>query len=357
MKLRTSLLLLPITLAALGFAGACANNGSTGGSGDGDGDGDGDTASGGSGDGDGDIVGDGDGDLGGAGGAGDCGACPNDNDPCTEDECNPETGECGIPRSGNACDDGVYCNGGDTCEDGECSVHEGDPCAAACNEGADACECETVEDCPGNNLAGMEHGEDGEWGTIDIGASCQYDNDCDEACSCSVTKVTYECNSGQCDDTEDDFIDNSCDTRETDGDPCASDDVFCNGTEKCEAGSCETDASTAPACPGGPAYCYGPLDACVTCLPGTFRCTYTDQVVEHTETCLSNGEWDINSFTSCNTGANLYCDPENGGCKSGFFSPKDHEFELPKLLEGLPPLERGVSTERLLGLTLRSEFG
>ena len=111
-KISTLSLLLGALCVSPSFA-ACGGSDADGSGGDGDGDGDGD---GGDGDGDGDN-GDGDMAVGGQGGGGGMTCdeeCVDDNNPCTEDACNPKTGECGIPRSGNTCDDGIYCNGADT---------------------------------------------------------------------------------------------------------------------------------------------------------------------------------------------------------------------------------------------------
>jgi hypothetical protein len=284
--------------------------------------------------------------------------CTDDGNPCTEDTCNEKTGKCGVPRTGNACDDGIFCNGNDTCDAGECSEHAGDPCSeTSCNEGSNTCECAKVEHCPGEDLSSEKNGGAGEWGTIEVGDSCEYDSTCDEACSCSVAKTTYECVAGSCKATKENLIDTTCGSRDTDGTTCKSNGVFCDGTEKCASGSCLSDPTTVPACKGGPAYCYAPLDKCVTCVPGTFKCVPSGSD-ELTVECLSNGEWDPSSWNaSCYASSSMVCDPTTGGCKSGAFHPKDRDFNVPNLLRDIPPLERGLRTGDVLDRAIASEFG
>jgi hypothetical protein len=51
--------------------------------------------------------------------------CPDDGDPCTDDVCDPGSGECGVPiEDGGACEDGLPCTVFEVCVEGSC---EGDP--------------------------------------------------------------------------------------------------------------------------------------------------------------------------------------------------------------------------------------
>lgn len=170
----------------------------------------------------------------GTGGSGEGGApsdncenveCPNDNNPCTEDVCNPETGKCGIPRTGTKCNDGLFCNGADKCDNGKCTDHAGSPCASgqACNEAEDACECTKDEHCPEEEL--------GEW------SEPTFDNVCDKTGAKSRTVTSYTCEQGMCKSSV--TTENGSDDRETDGTECPNDDKFCNGlVGKCQNGSC-----------------------------------------------------------------------------------------------------------------------
>jgi hypothetical protein len=161
--------------------------------------------------------------------------CPDDDNPCTEDECNPDTGECGIPRSETICDDGVYCNGKDICDAGECSVHEGNPCSGTCNEAGEYCECSKKADCPEDEV--------GEWG------ECAYATTCVETAMRNRTRVTYSCNGvGKCVAAAPVIESEAC-SRETDGLSC-DDGLRCTGTDKCKAGNCD---HTGNPCAGGAA--------------------------------------------------------------------------------------------------------
>jgi hypothetical protein len=177
-------------------------------------------------------------------------SCADDNNPCTEDECNPATGECGIPRSETACDDGVYCNGADTCDAGECSVHEGNPCSGTCNEAGKYCECASADDCPAD--------EPGEWG------ACGYESTCDEAATQSRPVTKYSCNNvGKCVGTA--VVENMPCTRDTDGTVCETDNNRCNGTEKCKAGACVPDNVDPCAGNASNPYCYNGDPTCRVC--------------------------------------------------------------------------------------------
>lgn len=176
--------------------------------------------------------------------------CPDDDNPCTEDECNPDTGECGIPRSETSCDDGVYCNGADTCDAGECTAHEGNPCSGTCNEGGEYCECSTKEDCPAD--------EPGAW------SECAWANECVETAMKTRPVTKYTCNGvGKCVGAA--AVEQEACTRDTDTIACTSDNNRCNGTEKCKAGNCVPDA--VDPCKGNAAnpYCYNADPTCRVC--------------------------------------------------------------------------------------------
>lgn len=181
--------------------------------------------------------------------------CPDDDNPCTEDECNPDTGECGIPRSETSCDDGVYCNGADTCDAGECTVHEGNPCSGTCNEAGEYCECATKEDCPADIVG--EYGE------------CAYATECVETAMKSRTVTKYSCNGvGKCVAGAPTIETAPC-TRETDTNVCTDDGNRCNGTEKCKNGQCTGD--NVNPCAGNAAlpFCYPSGEQCRKCTGST----------------------------------------------------------------------------------------
>lgn len=201
--------------------------------------------------------------AGGDGGAGGSGVdlcagldleCEDDDNPCTEDECNPATGKCGIPRDGASCDDGLFCNGEDTCSDGECSVHEGNPCGKrACDEAEDYCECGSDKDCPSD--------EPGNW------SECMFDaeNVCDETGTRTRPVTTYSCDAGKCVSDVEVETDDTC-TRDTDGMTCPSDSKLCTGDETCKNGVCTSAGN--PCKDASKKYCYESGTMCRECSGG-----------------------------------------------------------------------------------------
>jgi hypothetical protein len=179
--------------------------------------------------------------------------CEDDDNPCTEDECNPATGECGIPRSETACDDGKYCNGEDTCDAGACTVHAGNPCGATCNEAGNYCECSGPADCPADDL--------GDW------SECTYANECVEATTRSRPVTKYSCNDvGKCVAASPIIETEPC-TRETDGTACTDNNNICDGLELCKNGSCVPQGASADPCKNNAAlpYCYNGDPTCRVC--------------------------------------------------------------------------------------------
>jgi hypothetical protein len=183
--------------------------------------------------------------------------CPDDDNPCTEDECNPDTGECGIPRSETACDDGKFCNGEDTCDAGECTAHAGNPCGGTCNEGGDYCECATKDDCPADEL--------GEW------SACAYATECVETAMRNRTVTKYTCNNvGKCvagaPTIENDST--GC-VRETDTLACTDDGKPCNGVEACKNGNCVGSGINPCAGQAATPFCYDSGTMCRECTGST----------------------------------------------------------------------------------------
>lgn len=202
------------------------------------------------------TVGGGDGETAGAGGAGGAGidlcvgltlTCEDDDNPCTEEECNPATGECGIPRTGTSCNDEVFCNGADTCDAGVCSDHAGDPCGGqTCNETEGACECTLDEHCPAD--------VPGAWG------ECAYGSTCVETGSRSRPVTTFTCTGGMC--VQGATVAAEACTRDTDTAVCADDANRCNGAEQCKVGNC---VGVGNPCSGATPYCYGGGTMCREC--------------------------------------------------------------------------------------------
>ncbi|MEC9071094.1 MAG: hypothetical protein VX938_01890, partial [Myxococcota bacterium] len=69
-----------------------------------------------------------------------------DDNPCTDDACLPETGECDFTPNEELCDDGDPCTEGDTCVEGVCQAS---PLGCACAVDADCAQQEDGDLCNG----------------------------------------------------------------------------------------------------------------------------------------------------------------------------------------------------------------
>jgi len=204
--------------------------------------------------------------AGGAGGAPDlCEGkdlnCPDDGNPCTEDECNPATGECGIPRTDTDCDDNIYCNGTDLCDAGKCTVHSGNPCLThTCDEPGKSCQCAGKEDCSAD--------QPGDW------SDCVYPSECATTGEQTRPVTSYTCNvgTGKCEGKP--TIEKMACTRETQGIACTSDNLRCDGDETCNAGKC-TPSKVNP-CVGNAAgnYCSEGSAECGVCSGNAVQGAY-----------------------------------------------------------------------------------
>ncbi len=227
--------------------------------------------------------------------------CDDDN-PCTEDLCNPETGCVNTPLTGTSCDDGDPCTLVDQCYNGVCrgseldSCDDGNPCTTdSCLSGI-GCQhqnrsgtCDDGNACTINDSCGTH---DGEWNckgteinpsiycndnndctldTCDPASGCQHSpqvgNSCNDHDACTINDVcvavgdSAECQ-GQavdpatyCDDNNEctnDYCDSSLGCKHSnkqDGYPC-DDENACTGTpgnpDHCSNGTCQ---------PGAPVVC------------------------------------------------------------------------------------------------------
>ena len=196
-----------------------------------------------------------------------------DQDPCTDDVCDPEAG-CTNELNTASCDDGNPCTGEDTCDEGNCSgillpVEDLTELDCLCTADED---CEAIENsnlCDGTLVCEKVAPEDEEGvcqiapETIpecDDGIDCTADS-CDPVTGCLQSPVDEACEDGDvCTDDvctpeagcEHSFNTATCD----DDDPCTLNDVcaegscagtqkecgdglWCNGEESCEPASGE----------------------------------------------------------------------------------------------------------------------
>ena len=205
-------------------------------------------------------------------------AC-DDLNPCTEDSCDPDTGDCVFrARDGEDCDDGDPCTLDDTCDgaicrgttsetcgcdtDDDCTpLDDGDLCTGVlvcvegfcrldsasvvvCPPGPSDCQAYTCQPDTGECVLGNE--TDGS--TCEDGNPCTMNDTCDSG----------ECLSGNnvCPDCEQD---SDCDDYENDN--------LCDGTLICEASDCVIDATSIVTCDPSATPC-----RTTACNPATGAC-------------------------------------------------------------------------------------
>jgi len=214
-----------------------------------------------------------------------------DKNNCTEDACNPATGECEYSSVTAECDDNNPCTGNDQCTDGVCIGSEN---LCQCNIDADCVEYDDGDLCNGiffcdNNICAPQPGSEvtctpdeplaictelacnPATGLCDVVDSAEY-SPCDDGDACTGCAANDpEC--GQGDFCQGGFckaglgtpcscsVDDDC-LQFEDGDAC-------NGTLACVNNLCEVDVATVVDCSGEPT-----PNACSTveCTPNTGVC-------------------------------------------------------------------------------------
>jgi hypothetical protein len=180
-----------------------------------------------------------------------------DNNPCTDDWCDPGVNECFYTNIADPCDDGNACTQNDVCNAGICAGT-----AINCNDGISC----TTDTC----VAGV----------------CQHD---DSACPCTTT--------ADCDDGNP-CTDDWCD-------PGVSQCIYTNNTDPCDDGdACTTDVCTAGACVGTPINC----DDDIECTTDTCQ----DGLCQHdASACECTDSADCDDGNPC---TNDWCDPADYQC-------------------------------------------
>jgi len=212
--------------------------------------------------------------------------CPGaDGDANCSETCNESADTCSAADpDASACNDGLFCNGADSCVSGFCNAHAGDPCPGpdgdsscleSCNETADACSAADPNTSACNDGL-FCNGTD----TCQSGACSQHaGNPCDGADGdIDCTETCSEAN-------------DNCNAPDPNGSAC-NDALFCNGTDKCNAGVCTSfsgnpcvgadgDGNCSESCNEATDMCTGPDPNGSACNDGLF-CNGAD-------TCLSGG--------------------------------------------------------------------
>ena len=211
----------------------------------------------------------------------------NDDNPCTDDLCDPDVG-CVHSFNAISCEDGNPCTAGDYCVDGACMPGE----KVFCDDG-NACTldaCSSVEGCihhqnqvgpcdDGDECTGGDLCLDGVCvpGPIDLCPPCSSDDDglaCDDGDLCNgkvvcvdgkctwsevvqscVDNVPYDCTVPECDPSTGLCVDEPVEDGVTcdDGDACTGQDtctkgecagvpVLCDDTDACTVDSCNADS-------------------------------------------------------------------------------------------------------------------
>ncbi len=273
---------------------------------------------------------------------GDCDGTPkvcSDDNGCTTDLCDPDSGECVFTAAaGTLCDDGDHCTVGDHCLLGECTpgtdeppCDDGDPCTVDGCDSVEGCRhapestepCDDGDGCTENDAcnAGVCAGEptscdDFDLCTVDAclsGSVCVYThitdqcvdgNPCtDDGCD-PETGCTYAFNTLECDDGD------ACTHTDTcNGGACLGDAVVPNDDNPCTDDSCDPStglvftANTLPCDDGDPCW-LGDTCADSDCTQGEIPLDCEDGNVCTDHLCASFvGCSQIPNATPCDDGS------------------------------------------------------
>lgn len=235
--------------------------------------------------------------------------CPSgctDGNLCTVDACNM-VGGCSSSPTAGSCDDGLFCNGTDTCSAGSCN-HSGDPCVGGgecsdtCDEQADNCLAPVGTPCTSDSNVCTDD-------ICDAIGTCAHTpnaSPCDDEIFCNGTDI---CSAGSCGHSGDPCVgggecSDACneatdDCLETAGTPCSSDSNICTDDACNATGDCAHTANTS-SCDDG-LFCNG-TD---TCASGT--CGHSG------DPCVGGPQ----CANTCDEDANACYDPDGTPCDDG----------------------------------------
>ena len=243
--------------------------------------------------------------------------CEDDNNPCTLDYCNSETGECVFgPKVNDPCDDEDACTEDDKCDaDAVCvgtSVvcDDGNVCTGTSCDPETGCVyeyanngqlCDDQNECTKNGTCSDGSCINAEPKDCDDGNPCT-DDSCDENTGC-----VYENNDDSCDDGNPCTETSVC----SDGSCVGSEPVVCEALDQChDVGVCDERTGE----------CSNPTkDNGAECDDGNL-CTLTDQC--KTGVCVGADVMVCTPLTQCHTAG--VCDETTGDCST----PKKEDGEL-----------------------------
>ncbi|MCB9737641.1 MAG: hypothetical protein H6747_00060 [Deltaproteobacteria bacterium] len=243
-----------------------------------------------------------------------------DNNPCTNDGCAPQSGCFNPPKNGGVCEDGDKCTTGDTCVTGKCTgkakaCDDSNPCTNdACDPVSGECKstqfdgpCDDGNKCTSNDVCAAGKCE-GKLSNCNDNNPCT-DDTCDTIIGCKNTPkfggtpcddglactTNDKCDGGQC------VGKNECVACSTDIECAKYDDGnICTGTMKCvdtpKGKVCDVDPKTVITCPAAPdpacgaSLCDGTNGKCSVKnkAEGT-PCTSANKCIEQT-TCGADGK-------------------------------------------------------------------
>ncbi len=226
-----------------------------------------------------------------------------DDDPCTAETCNSDSGECeSSPLSGVSCDDGSPCTQQDVCESGNCLGTNPVICDDTNSCTDDSCdpvsgECQfinNVQSCDDGNLcttgdlcqAGECKGK---------AVPCGDDSDCtDDSCNPDDGLCQFIFNTASCDDGDLCTSNDGCANGECSGTP-----ITCDDANPCTLDSCDQESGECMFVPTEGACCMKDeeCDDSNPCTTGTCSDEYLCQQEVLTEWCFIDGECVVGGST------------------------------------------------------------
>jgi hypothetical protein len=176
-------------------------------------------------------------------GSGACGSCDDDN-PCTDDTCDPDSRKCVHVDNTAACDDGNACTTNDTCSAGKCvggappSCDDANPCTTDTCDSVKGCvHADNTDPCNDNNACTTNDTCSG--GTCNgATVNCDDSNVCTtDTCNTNTGCVHTPLTATSCDDGNACTVNDTCSA----GTCVAGTKKNCNDSNPCTTDSCDTN--------------------------------------------------------------------------------------------------------------------